>query len=136
VNETGGQSTANVTDIVNFSPPSTTDSGVVQVSTDSSINNESLASYLSDLIASADKYSKDFRVINANTIGTLSGNPAYSLLTSYMDTGIVYETLEIGAKIDNKVYFITYDIESSNYSNFLPYAHKIIDSFKVSASSN
>lgn len=43
-----------------------------------------------------------------------------------------YETLETGTKIHDKYYFITYYIEASNYENYLPYVHKIIDSLKVS----
>ncbi len=106
----------------------------MQVSIDSSIYNQSWASYLSDVIPSGQEDNKDFRVINANTIGTLSGNPAYLLVTSYVDAGTTYETLETGTKIDNKLYFITYDVESTNYGSYLPYVHKIIDSFKVSSS--
>jgi hypothetical protein len=136
VREIGGQPTGNVTDIVSFSPPNTAGSGDVQVSIDSSGDNQSLASYLSDVIASGQQDYRDFKVISANTIGTLSDNPAYSLLTGYVDAGINYKTLETGTNIDNKVYFITYDIEATNYGTYLPYVHKIINSFKVSSSTS
>lgn len=136
VKEIGGQPTHNVTDVVSFSPPNTSGSGEVQVSIDSSSDNQSLASYLSDVIASGEEDYKDFKVISANTIKTLSGNPAYLLLSSYVDAGTNYETLETGTKIDNKVYFIIYDVEAANYTTYLPNVSKMIDSFKVSSSAN
>lgn len=132
VQEIGGPPSDNITDIVSFSPPNSSNSGEVLVSIDNSNDNQSLASYLSDVIASGSENQKNYRVINANTIETLTGNPAYLLLSSYTDAGTAYETLETGTKIHGKYYFITYDIEASNYENYLPYVHKIIDSLKVS----
>lgn len=136
VREITGQPTDNVTDIVSFSPANTASSGEVQVSIDNSGDNQSLASYLSDVIASGQQDYRNFNVISANTIGTLSNNPAYSLSTSYVDAGTNYQTLDTGTMINNKVYFITYDIETTNYNTFLPYVHKIIDSFKVTSTFN
>jgi hypothetical protein len=106
------------------------------VSFDNSVGNESLTGYLSDIIASGDQDNKDFKVINANTISTISGNSAYSLQTSYVDGGTNYQTFETGIKIDNKVYFISYDVESSNYATYLPSVQKIIESFKVMSIKN
>ena len=136
VREITGQPTDNVTDIVSFSPSNTESSGEVQVSIDSSSDNQSLASYLSDIIASGQQDYTNFKVISANTIGTLSKNPAYSLLTSYVDAGTNYQTLDAGTRINNKGYFITYDIETTSYNTFLPYVHKIIDSFRVTSTFN
>ncbi len=136
VKEIGGPPTDNITDIVSFSPPNDTTSAEVMVSFDNSVGNESLTGYLSDIIASGEKDNKDFKLINANTISTISGNPAYSLQTSYVDGGTNYQTLETGIKIDNKVYFISYDVESSNYAAYLPSVQKIIESFKVLSEKN
>lgn len=121
IKEIGGPPTDNITDIVSFSPPNDA----------TSVGNESLTGYLGDIIASGAQDNKDFKLINANTISAISGNPAYSLQTSYVDGGTNYQTLETGIKIDNKVYFISYDVESSNYATYLPSVQKIIESFKV-----
>lgn len=131
IKEIGSPPTDNVSDIVSFSPPNDATSAEVMVSFDSSIGNESLTGYLSDIIASGEQDNKDFKVIDANTIGTMSSNPAYSLHTSYVDNGTTYQTLEFGTKIDNKIYFISYDVESPNYAAYLPSVQKIIESFKV-----
>jgi hypothetical protein len=90
-----------------------------------------LASYLSDIIASEQQDSKDFKVIDSNTISTLSGNPAYLLVSSYTDASTSYKTLETGTMIDNKVYFITYDVKTPYYSTYLPYVKEMINSFKL-----
>jgi PsbP-like protein len=136
IKEIGGPATNNITDIVSFSPPNEATSAEVMVSFDNSVGNESLTGYLSDIIASGAQDNKDFKLINANTISTISGNPAYSLQTSYVDGGTNYQTLETGIKIDNKVYFISYDVESSNYATYLPSVQKIIESFKVMSIKN
>lgn len=131
IKEIGSPPTYNITDIVRFYPSIGATSAEVTMSLDTSIGNESLTSYLSDIIASEDKDEKDFKVIDANTISTMSNNPAYSLHTGYVDNGTAYQTLETGTKIDNKVYFISYDVESSNYAAYLPSIQKIMESFKV-----
>jgi hypothetical protein len=129
--EIGGIPKDNVTDIVRFYPPKDTSFAEITISSDSGINNQSLASYLSDIIASEQQDSKDFKVIDSNTISTLSGNPAYLLVSSYTDASTSYKTLETGTMIDNKVYFITYDVKTPYYSTYLPYVKEMINSFKL-----
>lgn len=131
IKEIGSPPTYNITDIVRFSPPNDATSAEVTVSLDNSIGNESLTGYLSDIIASEEGDNKDFKVINANSISTMSSNPAYTLHTSYVDNGTTYQTLETGTKVDNRVYFISYDVESTNYAAYLPSVQKIMESFKV-----
>ncbi len=56
--EIGGTPKDNVTDIVGFYPPKDTSSAEITISSDSGIDNQSLASYLSDIIASEQQDSK------------------------------------------------------------------------------
>lgn len=129
--EIGGFPKDNITDIVKFYPPNDASSAQVTISSDIASKNQSLASYLSDIIGSEQQDLKDFKVVDSNTVNILSGNPAYLLVSSYLDNITNYETLETGTIVDDKVYFITYDVKTPYYTTYLPQVKEMITSFKL-----
>ncbi|WP_232224203.1 serine/threonine-protein kinase [Mastigocladopsis repens] len=62
---------------------------------------------------------------------TLSNFRAYKLIYTRQDGKCHLRVMETGTVRHNKAYYITYTAESSQYSNFLPIAEKMINSFQI-----
>jgi YVTN family beta-propeller protein len=95
--------------------------------------------YLNETISSYKESFEDFKLVQANTNSTLSGNPAYTILYTYTvpnfsnigpTSGTVY-AMEIGTKIRDKVYYIEYFAEPAKFSHYLPKIQGMIGSFEV-----
>ncbi len=74
---------------------------------------------------------RDFFIVNSTPI-TLGGNPGYSLLYTYTDplAGQI-AAMDIGIKVGNKAYIISYSAQQLEYNTYIPTVEKMIDSFHV-----
>ena len=99
-------------------------------------NNNFLASYSLNLANNIQQGNADITIVGSSTNTTLSGYPAYKLITtSYNGNSAITDVL-ISTIINNTIYSIDYQIpssssSSSNYANSLSDASKIIQSFKI-----
>jgi photosystem II reaction center protein PsbP len=88
-----------------------------------------LGTYLADSIKS---YSgrKDFSVVESNTTTTLSGQPAYVLISTDSG-GFDSKSMEIGTIIDGKAYYIDYQSDPDTYNNNLPIINRMLSSLQL-----
>ena len=98
-------------------------------------NNNFLASYSLNLANNIQQGNADITIVGSSTNTTLSGYPAYKLITtSYNGNSAITDVL-ISTIVNNTIYSIDYQIPSSstttNYANSLSDASKIIQSFKI-----
>ena len=96
-------------------------------------NNNFLASYSLNLANNIQQGNADITIVGSSTNTTLSGYPAYKLITtSYIGNSAITDVL-ISTIVNNTIYSIDYQIpsSSSNYANSLSDASKIIQSFKI-----
>jgi len=96
-------------------------------------NNNFLASYSLNLANNIQQGNADITIVGSSTNTTLSGYPAYKLITtSYIGNSAITDVL-ISTIVNNTIYSIDYHIpsSSSNYANSLSDASKIIQSFKI-----
>ncbi len=69
---------------------------------------------------------------NTNTNSTIAGNPAYTIIWTYNHpTYGIRKSIEFGAVIGNKGYFIDYTADAAKFSNYLQIVQKMINSFRV-----
>ncbi|MER5175639.1 MAG: hypothetical protein ABJB76_00190 [Candidatus Nitrosocosmicus sp.] len=100
-------------------------------SSSTSKSNIDIGNYVKNLVNSIQHGNKDVAIIEASANKSLSGYPAYKLITrSYFNNSQI-DDVEIGTIVKNKLYHLNYQTESSNYPNSLPDANKIIQSFKI-----
>src|SRR3954447_6959497 len=94
-------------------------------------NNNFLASYSLNLANNIQQGNADITIVGSSTNTTLSGYPAYKLITtSYIGNSAITDVL-ISTIVNNTIYSIDYQIPSSNYANSLSDSNKIIQSFKI-----
>jgi eukaryotic-like serine/threonine-protein kinase len=93
--------------------------------------NITLEQYTDSLTDNYNETLTDFKVIESNTNTILGGNPAYKLVYTDKEDDINYKTMEIGALVGDKVYFIEYFAEENYYSKYFPTIQKIIESVEV-----
>ncbi len=98
--------------------------------------NPTLNEYLDQTINAYYETLQEFRVMEFDTDSTLSGKPAYKLVSTDVEDGIDYKNLEIGTIIGDKVYFVTYDAEEEQYYDHLPIIQKMIGSLRIMSSSD
>ena len=131
-----------IIDIVSFIAPVTSDSEAYSPSLSLSIDtqppnlNENLNEYLTRITNDYGDTLEDFEVIESDTNSILAGKPAYKLVSIDVEDDIDYKSLEIGTIIGDEVYYITYDAEEEQYSNYLPTVQKMINSLEINPSSN
>jgi S1-C subfamily serine protease len=125
-----------VTNIITFYSP--LDSRVDEYSENLGVSVENLTDpnitleqYTESLIANYNESLTDFKVIESNTNTTLGGNSAYKLVYTDKEDDINYKTMEIGALVGDKVYFIEYIAEENYYSKYFPTIQKIIESVEL-----
>lgn len=94
--------------------------------------NTTLSTYLENQVNMIQSSDDDVTIIDYNAGATLSGQPAYKLITkSFDDYNSPIMDVEIGTIHGGKLYSINYQINSSNYENSLPVINKITSSFKI-----
>jgi hypothetical protein len=93
--------------------------------------NNFLSSYSLNLANNIQQANQDITILGSSTNTTLSGYPAYKLITtSYMGNSAIIDVL-ISTIVNDTIYSIDYQTQSSNYTNSLSDANKIIQSFKI-----
>jgi hypothetical protein len=79
---------------------------------------------------------EDFHLIDQDTTNiVLGGYPGYRLI--YLATsneGTPIKQLEIGAKVEGKVYYLIYSAERQKYQDYLPDIQEMINSFDLRSS--
>jgi hypothetical protein len=64
---------------------------------------------------------ENFKVIESTTANVdIAGLTGYKFVFTYQHNGTDYQRMETGTILGNKVFYITYDAERENYSNYLP----------------
>ena len=94
-----------------------------------------IGNYVKNLIKSIQHGNRDVTIIEASANSSLSGHPAFKLITKRSLNNSPIDDVDIGTIVNNKLYHLNYQTESSNYLNSLPTANKIIQSFKIIAPS-
>lgn len=95
------------------------------------VSKPDLASYSINLANSIQQSNKDVSIIGSYSNVTLSGYPAYKLITkSFIGNTAIIDVL-ISAAVNNTIYSVDFQTNSSNYSNSIPDTNKIIQSFKI-----
>jgi hypothetical protein len=101
------------------------------LSSSSQVSNPDLASYSINLANSIQQANKDVSIIGSYPNVTLSGYPAYKLITkSFIGNTAIIDVL-ISAAVNNTIYSVDFQTNSSNYSNSISDTNKIIQSFKI-----
>jgi hypothetical protein len=114
------------------SPSSVPDN--VSTSSPSKSNNTAIESFMEKLANDIQQQNEDVTILNASTDAMLSGHPAYKLITrSYFQNSTIDES-QIGTIVDNTLYSLNFETDSSNYSKSLPIADLITESFKIEPS--
>jgi hypothetical protein len=73
-----------------------------------------------------------FKLINYNTNNSLAGNHAYTVVWTYTHpTYGIRKSLEIATIIGSKGYFVDYTAAAAKFSDYLPTAQKMIESFEI-----
>jgi hypothetical protein len=94
--------------------------------------NDTIPQLLTAAISRDMHVTRGFQIIHASTNGTLTGKPAYTLVsTGKIFKNIRYQTMEVGTLSGNSKYTIIYEALSSDYLTYLPAAQKMIDSFRL-----
>jgi hypothetical protein len=95
--------------------------------------NITLEEYFNEVINYKNESLQDFHLLDNDTDSMiLAGYPAYRLVyTSTLEDGTINKQMEIGTKIGDKVYYLTYYAEEEKYHNFLPVIHDMINSFEI-----
>ncbi|MDQ4072790.1 MAG: hypothetical protein M3162_00660, partial [Thermoproteota archaeon] len=73
--------------------------------------------------------------IDNSAARTLAGNPGYSIAFSPSNQtspiGLNFKVMQAWTVIDNKVYLLSFNADTSKFDAYLPTAQKIIDSLQV-----
>jgi hypothetical protein len=95
--------------------------------------NMTLEEYTNEVISHYNESLQDFHLLDNDTDSMiLAGYTAYRLVyTSTLEDGTINKQMEIGTKIGDKVYYLTYYAEEEKYHNFLPVIHDMINSFEI-----
>jgi hypothetical protein len=73
-----------------------------------------------------------FKLIKYNTKNSLAGNRAYTVVWTYTHpTYGIRKSIEIATVVGGKGYFIDYTAAAAKFSDYLPTAHKMIESFEI-----
>ena len=93
----------------------------------------SLNEYLIETIKDYSVTYSNFIEIESNTNSYLSGHPAYKLIYTYRETnsGMDMRAMEIGTIVDNKVYYIEYQAEESEFDKYISNIEYWINSFQI-----
>ncbi len=92
---------------------------------------DNLSSYLEDRTNAVQQEDQDVTIIESSTDSLLAGHPAYKLVTRSYSGNETIDTIEYGVIVDNKLYSLSYEVNTSDYQNSLPIANKMIYSFNI-----
>ena len=93
--------------------------------------NFDIVAYSQNLANSIQQGNQDVTIIEGSNNTLLSGYPAYKLITKSHINNLTIDDVLISTILNNKVYSLNYQTDSSNYLDSLPTANKIIQSFKI-----
>jgi hypothetical protein len=136
------ESSANTTifSIVDIAPPISEDPNVAtnfQMGIENLQSPISLDQYVRTVINSY-RGNLNFSLISVDLNSTLSGRPAYQIIfTDVTEDGIERKSIERGAvdEVNNRVYYVAFNTETSMYEKFLPIVHTMMNSLKLNTSS-
>ena len=92
---------------------------------------DNVSSYLEDRTNAVQQEDQDVTIIESSTDSLLAGHPAYKLVTRSYSGNETIDTIEYGIIVNNKLYSLTYEVNTSDYQNSLPIANKMIYSFNI-----
>ncbi len=92
---------------------------------------DNISSYLEDRTNAVLAENQDITIVEASPDSFLAGHPAYKLVTRSYSGNETIDNVEYGMIVDNKLYSISYEVNTSDYENSLPTTNKIIHSFKI-----
>ena len=92
---------------------------------------DNISSYLEDRTNAVQAEDQDITIVEASTDSFLAGHPAYKLVTRSYSGNETIDNVEYGMIVDNKLYSISYEVNTSDYENSLPITNKMIYSFKI-----
>jgi hypothetical protein len=92
---------------------------------------DNISSYLENRTNAIQEEDQDVTIIEASTDSLLAGHPAYKLVTRSYSGNESIDTVEYGMIVDNKLYSISYEVNTSEYQNSLPITNRMINSFKI-----
>ena len=135
------ESSANTTifSIVDISPPISEDPNVAtnfQMGIENLQSPISLDQYARTVINSY-RGNLNFSLISVDLNSTLSGRPAYQIIfTDVTEDGIERKSIERGTvdEVNNRVYYVAFNTETSMYEKFLPIVRTMMNSLKLDTS--
>lgn len=135
------ESSANTTifSIVDISPPISEDPNVAtnfQMGIENLQSPISLDQYARTVINSY-RGNLNFSLISVDLNSTLSGRPAYQIIfTDVTEDGIERKSIERGTvdEVNNRVYYVAFNTETSMYEKFLPIVQTMMNSLKLDTS--
>jgi hypothetical protein len=92
---------------------------------------DNVSSYLEDRTNAVQQEDQDVTIIESSTDSLLAGHPAYKLVTRSYSGNETIDTIEYGIIVDDKLYSLSYEVNTSDYQNSLPIANKMIYSFNI-----
>ncbi len=92
---------------------------------------DNISAYLEDRTDAVQGEDQDITIVEASTDSLLAGHPAYKLVTRSYSGNETIDNVEYGMIVDNKLYSISYEVNTSDYENSLPITNKMIYSFKI-----
>ncbi|HYZ59645.1 MAG TPA: PsbP-related protein [Nitrososphaeraceae archaeon] len=136
------ESSANTTifSIVDIAPPISEDPNVAtnfQMGIENLQSPISLDQYARTVINSY-RGNLNFSLISVDLNSTLSGRPAYQIIfTDVTEDGIERKSIERGTvdEVNNRVYYVAFNTETSMYEKFLPIVQTMMNSLKLNTSS-
>ena len=136
------ESSANTTifSIVDISPPISENPNVAtnfQMGIENLQSPSSLDQYARTVINSY-RGNLNFSLISVDLNSTLSGRPAYQIIfTDVTEDGIERKSIERGTvdEVNNRVYYVAFNTETSMYEKFLPIVQTMMNSLKLDTSS-
>ena len=92
-----------------------------------------ISSYLKDQANAIQEENADVTIIKTSIDSILSGYPAYELVTRSYSGNTSIDNIEIGTIVGNKLYILSYEVNTNDVQNSLPVANKMIYSFKINS---
>ena len=92
---------------------------------------DNISSYLEDRTNAVQEDDQDVTIVEASTDSLLAGHPAYKLVTRSYSGNETLDTTEYGIIVNDKLYSVSYEVNTSDYQNSLPIANKMIYSFNI-----
>jgi hypothetical protein len=88
--------------------------------------------YLDGVISNFRATFQDFQVLESSTTNVnFAGQDGYRLISTYQHNGTNYQRMETGAIIDGRPFFIVYDAEEENYSDYAPLVDLMVESLQI-----